>query len=490
MNRIKIAFKNSLLYSLFNFSDQYAKGRSCMLISNILVTVVNTMTTGVFYTGFLLANDINMVDIGVLGFIPFLTSIFSIFSPMILEHFQKRKIVLTVSRILFYTLNILGITVVPMLHLGHNITYAIFIVLVFLANTTNFLFTSGYSVWQVNFIPENVRANYFSFQQIISGAMSAVTVLASGFITDSLFTSGYSVWQVNFIPENVRANYFSFQQIISGAMSAVTVLASGFITDSVKNSGNQLQVMTIMRLIAFAVAVIECVVLALPREYEYTKTKSISIRSLITTPFAHHKFMAIMALVFIWNFGSYLSLAAFDVYIIDTVQVSYTMISMINASYSLFLIVFAPMWKRILSRNDWLKTFAIAALMQAPTVFLNGFVNPFNYFWLYTTMRLCQHFIGVGLNLTFANMAYLHLPDKDQTHCMSFFVLVTNVASFTGQLAGTSFIAATPNFSLNLFGYSYSNVSVLVWTQAIIIVMLSLCILKFGPILKTDRIKN
>lgn len=443
INRIKITFRNSTFYSLFNFSDQYAKGRSCMLLSNILVTIVNTMTTGVFYTGFLLANDINMVDIGVLGFIPFLTSIFSIFSPMILEHFPKRKTILTISRIAFYSLNIFGITVVPMLHLGHNITYFIFIVIVFLAHSTNFLFTSG-----------------------------------------------YSVWQVNFIPENVRANYFSFQQIISGAMSAVTVLASGFITDSVKSSGNQLQVMTIMRLVAFVVAIIECIVLALPKEYEYSKTTSISIRSLILTPLSHHKFIAIMALVFMWNFGSYLSLAAFDVYIIDTVQVSYTMISLINASYSLFLITFAPMWKKILSRNDWLKTFAIAALMHAPTVFLNGFVNPFNYVWLYTTMRLCQHFIGVGLNLTFANMAYLHLPDTDQTHCMSFFVLTTNVASFVGQLAGTSFIAATPNFSLNLFGYAYSNVSVLVWAQAAIIVLIAVIILKFGPILKTDRISN
>lgn len=443
INRIKITFRNSTFYSLFNFSDQYAKGRSCMLLSNILVTIVNTMTTGVFYTGFLLANDINMVDIGVLGFIPFLTSIFSIFSPMILEHFPKRKTILTISRIVFYALNIFGITVVPMLHLGHNATYFIFIVIVFLAHSTNFLFTSG-----------------------------------------------YSVWQVNFIPENVRANYFSFQQIISGAMSAVTVLASGFITDSVKSSGNQLQVMTIMRLVAFVVAIVECIVLALPKEYEYSKTTSISIRSLILTPFSHHKFIAIMALVFMWNFGSYLSLAAFDVYIIDTVQVSYTMISLINASYSLFLITFAPMWKKILSRNDWLKTFAIAALMHAPTVFLNGFVNPFNYVWLYTTMRLCQHFIGVGLNLTFANMAYLHLPDKDQTHCMSFFVLITNVAAFTGQLTGTSFIAATPNFSLNLFGYAYSNVSVLVWAQAAIIVLIAVMILKFGPILKTDRISN
>lgn len=90
--RIKISFQNSMFYSLFNFSDREAKGRSCMLLSTILATVVNTMTGGVFYTGFLLANDINMVDIGVLGFIPFLTSIFSVFSPMILERFQRGNI--------------------------------------------------------------------------------------------------------------------------------------------------------------------------------------------------------------------------------------------------------------------------------------------------------------------------------------------------------------------------------------------------------------
>lgn len=442
-NRIAIVLRNSMFWEVFNFRDDRAKGRSCMLISNLLLTVVNTLTTGIFYTGFLLANDISMVDIGVLGFIPFLTSLFSLFSPMILERFKRRKWLLTASRLAFYTLNIAGITLVPMLHLGKQVNYILFIILVFCANAINFLFTSG-----------------------------------------------YSVWQVNFLPPQVRANYFSFQQIISGALSAVTVLISGFITDSVKQSGNQLQVMTIMRLLAFGVAIAEVLVLCLPREYEYAKSAKISIRSLITTPFHHHKFLLTMLIVFMWNFGTYLSLAAFDVYILDTVQVSYTMISAINAAYSVFLILFAPMWKRVLARHDWLKTFAIAALMHAPTVFLNSFVNPSNYFWLYTAMRLLQHFIGVGLNLTFANMAYVHLPEKDQTYCMSFFVLVTNVAAFTGQLTGTTFIAATPNLSIPLFGYSYSNVSVLVWAQTAVIIAVSIFILKIGPKLKGDSISN
>ena len=443
MNRIKIWFQNTLFYSLFNFHDEHAKGRSCILLSGILMTIVNTMTTGVFYTGFLLANDINMVDIGVLGFIPPLTSIFSLFAPMILEHFPKRKTILTVSRIAFFTLNILGVTVVPLLHLGHNLTYFLFIVIVFLANMTNFLFTSG-----------------------------------------------YQVWHVNFLQENVRANFFSFQQILNGSLSAITVLTSGFITDSVKSSGHQLQVMTIMRLLAFAIAIFEAFVLAQPKEYEYPASTKISIRSLVTTPFQHHKFMCIMALVFVWTWGSNLSLVAFDVYIIDTVQVSYTMISAINAAYSIFLIAFAPMWRKLLARFDWLKTFAIAAFMHAPTVFLNGLVNPFNYVWLFTAMRLFQHFIGVGLNLTFANMAYLYLPEKNQTYCMSFFVLISNIAAFIGQLMGTSFIAATPNLTMNLFGYGYSNVSVLVWAQAATIVLCAIASLKLGPILKTDKISN
>ena len=48
-------------FTLFNFHNELAKGRSCMLLSNAIVSVISWLTTGLFYTSFLMANGIDIV---------------------------------------------------------------------------------------------------------------------------------------------------------------------------------------------------------------------------------------------------------------------------------------------------------------------------------------------------------------------------------------------------------------------------------------------
>ena len=45
---------------------------------------------------------------------------------------------------------------------------------------------------------------------------------------------------------------------------------------------------------------------------------------------------------------------------------------------------------------------------------------------------------------------YINLPESDQTNYISFHILVVNIASFLGMMAGTSFVAACPDLVLNL----------------------------------------
>ena len=442
-NNFKASLSSSAFFRVFNFRDDKAAGRSCLIISTVLLTVTNTLTTGIFYTGFLTENDIDIVKISFINVIPLITSLFSFLSPVILGRFKKRKHILALSRIIYYTLNILGITVIPLLGLNARMKYILFILLVFLSSAVKFTFESG-----------------------------------------------FQVWQADFLPDNVKANFFSVQQIVSGVLSAVTITTSAFITDSVKHSGNQLKVMMILRFCAFIFALAEVFVITYPKEFPHKKADTNSFHSIVTLPFKHHKFIIVMLFVFLWNFASASANNAYDVYILNTVHVSYSMISVINALYSVFLITFAPMWKRFLRKHGWLKTFAVAALMHAPSIFLNGFVNEGNYVWLYTSMRLLQHFEGVGLNLTFANMAFLYLPQKNQTHCMSFFLLISNLASFTGQLLCTAFLAATPNLAVNIGGYTYTNVLCLTTFEAMMFVIIAVLILKLEPKLKSDRISN
>ena len=121
------------------------------------------------------------------------------------------------------------------------------------------------------------------------------------------------------------------------------------------------------------------------------------------------------------------------------------------------------------------------------TNLLYSFVTAGNYLWLMPTVRLTQHFIGVGNNMTHENMVFINLPKADQTNYVAFHTLVTNIAAFLGLMAGTGFIAAFPDLQLTLGGFTFTNVQMLLWTQVLGEILIPIFVLRNLPKLVPDE---
>ena len=98
-----------------------------------------------------------------------------------------------------------------------------------------------------------------------------------------------------------------------------------------------------------------------------------------------------------------------------------------------------------------------------------------------------QHFFGIGAGFTNANMVYINLPKEDQTNYVAFHTLGTNIASFLGMMAGTGFIAAFPDISLQLFGMEFMNIQMLLWVQALGALVVPLAIFRLLPVITPDE---
>ena len=198
-----------------------------MLASAILSTLVNDLTAGTLYTAFLTVNNFSIVDAGVLTFLPLIAACFSVFSPIVLERFKRRRWILAGGRAAYYAINILGLTILP---------YAV----------------------------KDQSAKLVCF--------GAVIFLAS--LVNNLFASGYSVWHLNFIPESVRARYLSYQQMITALLSGVALIGSGLLADALRGTPNEATVLTVLRLAGFLLAAADVTFLALPKEFTYPQRES------------------------------------------------------------------------------------------------------------------------------------------------------------------------------------------------------------------------
>jgi len=407
--------------SLFNLHDDRSRGRCVMLTSSIICAINTWLTTDIFYTSFLMIYGIDLVNIGIIAFIPYIASCFSIFSPSLLERFQKRRWVLVGGKLLYYTLNILGITLVPVIVADPTLRVVCFASIIFLANLINALIGSGISIWHLNFIPEHIRADYFLKQSTISSFIGIGISLISGVVADALSASPYA--------------------------NTIIIL---------------------FRYVAYGLALIDVIVLALPKEYPYPRSHDRPrLRDIVTMPFSSKPFMLTMLVIVLHTFCTNVPTSFVNYYLLNNVGVQYTYIYAINMVYPFMLLFLQPIARRLINRFGWFKVLAVSMLIHAPSWVAYACVTGGNYLWLFTATRIFQHVVGVCLNTAYSNIAYVNLPPRDQTNYYSFYLLGTNMSAFLGMMLGTGLIALIGDHAPILLGMPFTSVQLLLLIQAL-----------------------
>ena len=83
MGRLLERYRGSRFHFLYNLQDEKARGRVVLLSTSVVSSLAGTLTSGLFYTTFLITNGIDLVNIGILTFLPYIASCFSVFSPVL-----------------------------------------------------------------------------------------------------------------------------------------------------------------------------------------------------------------------------------------------------------------------------------------------------------------------------------------------------------------------------------------------------------------------
>ena len=428
--QIKKRVKASPLLYVYNMKDDLGRGRSCMLLSSVMAGLVGQLSGSLFYTSFLLMYGLDKSEIGILTFIPYITCLLNIFSPTILERFKKRKWILVTSKLAFYTVNIIGITLLPMLVKDPKALLFGFIILIIIANAIN-----------------------------------------------QLFASGFSAWNANFLPDHVRVDYFNSASCINSAITFAVTLAVSAIGDSLKDTPQERPMLIAIRFIAFALAIVDCAIWLIPKEFPYATKARTKFSNIFTLPFKNRRFLGTIMIAAAYTFALNIPNATLNAYILDDVGISYTLCNGINATYFLFFFFFSNMWKKLISRHYWFRAFAIVLILHAATYYAYSFVTA-DTVWLYITVRFSQHVLGVATGTIMSSLPYINLPDEDRTNYLSFHTIVANLAAFFSMMFGTVFTKIMGETVVRVFGYPFSSTQILLFVCAALQCVVALvCIL-------------
>ena len=117
--------------------------RTLQLINTPTGNIAHALTNGALYTAFLAENGIDIVRVGIITFIPYITWLLSFFSPLILSKFRMRQKVLLFNDTMYYVCVVLATTVMPKIVQDPGQKTFWFAVFLFVGNLVNALFGSG-----------------------------------------------------------------------------------------------------------------------------------------------------------------------------------------------------------------------------------------------------------------------------------------------------------------------------------------------------------
>ncbi|MBQ3078825.1 MAG: MFS transporter [Clostridia bacterium] len=404
--------KMSYFSVIYNRHDEYAKGRLISLLSALITSFYNVFITGIFYTGFLTMYGISITDFGVITFIPYIANCFSLFSSSVLKNIKKRKWALLGSKVFYYFMYIVAVTVMPEIVTDQAARMYWFIAILFVGNAVYALFNPGITAWFYNFYPK----------------------------------------------ENHKRNrYILLNQVFSSIMSCIILLLSGILTDAVAGSPHQKTLIISLRYLAFFLVLIDVFMQSRAKEYPYAESENIKLYQVFTLPFKYKKFILCMGLMFFWNFIANLNNGLWNYHLLNHMHFSYTLINSMSMMYTAILIALAPVWQRILRRFSWVKTFGLTNLVWVPTEFA-FFMMTIERGYLYVPLCVIQNILSVGLNLSYANILYMNLPEENSTMHVAFNIVGCNFFAFLGLLTGTFVSSITGDETVFFMGMNMYSV--------------------------------
>lgn len=439
MSKLKRLYMRTSWYPAFNFRNDYGKARTALLASIVPQAMVSGFSSGIFYTGLLIGHGINIVNISILTMIPYIASLFTIFTPYILERFPKRRLILSAARIAYYLINIIGITLLPQLVHDEAGRITGLIIIVFASHAINFLF-SGYGPWHMIYITADVRNTYYTAQTLVSNLSSSLVLLIASSIMDA-------------IPEDVRLPFI-----------------------------------TTLRYVAFGIALIEVWLLQLPKEPAYlASTDRPKFIDIFRRPLQDKYFRITLLILGVYQLFANLPTSALSAWLLEDVHVSYLYITIIDSTFFLFVLFTSRIWNRFLHTKGVCKILVAVLISETLAVGAYAFVNHNNYLWLMTLVRFTQHFFSMAWSFGVNHIYYETMPPKDRTAHVSFYTLSQNLMVFISMTLGTSIIAAMGDSTVDIFGQSLTSVPILQLIKAVLMLLLAGIILLLRKRLETPR---
>ena len=410
--------------------DGGARSRREILKENILYNVCSTLSGGVFLTGLILyilkdeATAVQNEYLGLIVSIQLLANAFQIFTPFITRKLKTYKTLIVVTRIIYFTVNILGFGLLPLLNLPAVTLAKMFIFLVFIKQLSIMLVNPAICAWHISNIPDNKRSDWMAIQQMVLPAINIVVSVSASAVLD----------------------YFE----LKGMYMSAVLITRGLIL-----------------LLAF----FEVKTHFFIKEPVYAPNgKSFAIKDMLVLPFKSKLYLITILVACVWTAGTNFSGQYLNAYLLDNVKMSYTVINLCSATNIPLSLLFMSRWNSLVHKKGWMYTFGVSAILYIIPHTLNIFIFK-DTAYIYLVSVIVTNVLGPGFRLCTANLPYYNIPSDNSALYLSFYNTLVGFIGFISSYLGKEFIGLTEGLTMSMGSRSVLNTQYICLVSGALVVL-------------------
>jgi Na+/melibiose symporter-like transporter len=287
------------------------------------------------------------------------------------------------------------------------------------------------------------------------GFLLAAMVFAS--LVNAIAAPGYSVLHIRSIPSESRADFFSVLSMLVNICAYLFILFGGYVVDFFRDRGSLLAGLTAIRILAVAFAALEIYAHCHIHEFDEPGERDCRPRINIFLPLRNRDFMICTLLMGLYNFFVNIPGLYFSAYMVNDIAAPFSFLGLVSFFSVPFMLIAIPLWNRVIRKISWFMTIALSLLLVSGHYFMLSFVDKGNYYYLYTIAMIYYFFIIPGVSIVAANLPYYRLPEGERTNFLAFYAGFNSLMAMLGLFCGSLFIAGTSSLEIGVFGWTMRN---------------------------------
>lgn len=424
---------NNLYYNKTTLTlKDYERSRNKFIYEGCAAVSLFSLTSGAFLAGF--AKYLGATDEfnGLIGAIPAVAGIVQIFSSLLFEKLEHRKLI--ISLLCFSYRTLLGL---------------MFFIPLFIHSTS-------------------LRLAVLAFFYGIAYCMAA-------FITPAAAS-----WVADLTPENIRGSYFATKDAYALACVTILTLIMGRVLDVYRKVNNEYGGFIILGIVVLILAVLNFYFISSVKEPILNRKRiNINLMDVLKLALRNKGFRKVIILSILWNVALQVGGPFFAVYQVTGLELSYSYIMVMGVISSIVRVIIARTWGGLADRKSWFFTTKTSIAILGIIHIFWALVDKNIAFFIVPILSIFGGIAWSGINLSLFSIQFVYAPEEGRTAYLGTSAALGGVAGFISTFVGARIVSVMKHVNFTFIGISIGSMQIVFALSGVLLLVTALYVRNF-----------